>query len=213
MNAEVRHIFNTEQIDQAVAAAMVGWKAKHPGASEQDALHAETDIRTAMIASRTKDKFLNSKANRAARRAHIDAEINRLDVATCTVQEYIAIDVTEESLGLPSNMPIHNALLIEAMRAAGVMQPVQRPVQFVYKLRKNSNGLTYIDYALSAKNPYDDEDRLVGLEYAVARFAAGKIDTVVVKTKTLKEVSVRTIFEKGLDGEVSIVDIYLGSNK
>lgn len=181
MNAEVQNIFNQQAVETALEAAVSGYQAKNPQATEADIALKRAEILQNIMSSRIKDKFLNSKANRAARKAHVVAEAEKLDVQFHYAAEGVLVPKEYDPEQTPfRSHPFLSALLEELFAVAGASELVYRTVTFAYKTEAADAGWTKLVYSLSAQNPNDEEDGLVGREYAISRFANGQTITVYV---------------------------------
>lgn len=175
-NAEIQHIFNTSKVTELVNAAIDGWCAKNPNATSEEVIAKRADIATNITASRIKDKFLNSKANRAARRAHIAEEVVKHGLQFTTGHRTIAVvDKLELPAEFCNKAPTIAALLEELSNVMPIYMPHDQPVTFCFKAEKIGYGIIGVKVAMSFQNPDDEPDSLVAKEYAMARFLNGKV--------------------------------------
>jgi hypothetical protein len=68
--------------------------------------------------------------------------------------------------------------ILEIFGLAEIPKFRERMVTFAYKLEEADAGWVKLTYALSAQNPNDEKDGLVGREYALSRFAFGQTFTL-----------------------------------
>lgn len=170
-NAEVNHIFDQGAIATAVATALAGWSEKHPNATAEDILLAETDIRANIMASRAKDKFLNSGANRSARKAHIAQEAAAQNIQFFVMTEDVIVDskYSAQELNIP-HMPLVSGIVAELLNSMSPKKLVKRKVTFAVQVTDVEDGNKKLVYSLTAQNPKDEHDGLTGRETAIARY-------------------------------------------
>jgi hypothetical protein len=176
MNAEVQNVFNEDAISAAVAAAIAGYKAKNVGATEADIALKRAEIVQNIMSSRIKDKFLNSKANRTARKAHVLEEAVNQKVNFYYVEELVVRPkkFTVEELGL-SKWPLVAVFLEEFLNGVKIPEEIVRKVTLAVRTEDAEGDYKKISYALAVQNPDDEEDSLIGREYALSRFANGQV--------------------------------------
>lgn len=170
MNAEVRNIFNQDVLDSHYAEAINGWKAKHPNATPEELELIRADLRANILTSRTKNKFLNSKANRQARKAHIG------EIAALHGIEFTSVKEVVQSKYKLEELPVATSLiqeLLTEMFIEEVPKFVERTVTFAFKRVKVGRAVR-LEYAISFQNPGDSADSLVAKEYAISRMIAGQ---------------------------------------
>lgn len=182
MNAEVQNIFNQQAIEAALEAAVSGYQAKNPQATEADIALKRAEVLQSIMSSRTKDKFLNSKANRAARKAHVVAEAEKLGVQFhyATEKVLVPMEYSREHTPFRIGHPFLSALFEELFDVLRISEVVDRTVTFACKKEPVDAGWVKFVFSLSAQNPHDEEDGLVGREYAISRFANGQTTTVYI---------------------------------
>jgi hypothetical protein len=204
MNAEVRNIVNPTAIQEAVDAAMQGYLAKNPEATSADLALKEAEIRGNIAMSRVKDKFLNSKQNRAARKAHVEEAMRRHDLKCVVIGETVTISTDIHSVW--SKLDPVTRLMSLLFGIDTFDKKIVRDVTFMMKRdHVDPDGNVKIMYSLSAQNPMDDKDSLVGREYAVARFEANMTRAVWLP-KLLDDQSLASIASALLDEDV--VQVY-----
>jgi hypothetical protein len=199
MNAEVENIFNQETIDAAANAAFEGFKAKHPDASQEQLDLALVDIKANILSSRTKDKFLNSKANRDARKAHVLQVATDAGVAFAAVKQTVLVPFAfEPGEQLLNKASVFAMLLEDVISLLGIEEPVERIVTFAFKADDLGDGFSRLTYSLSAQNPKDVQDGLIGKEYAISRFVEGKTRVTYISTEILSGLGANRVFRDGI---------------
>lgn len=202
-NAEMKHIFNEEAINNAVNAAVVGWMAKNPTHTSEERAAVSDSIRANILSSRTKDKFLNSKANRSARRAHVAEEVAKHGLQFTTATDLAEVDDTfrftaEESRGIP----LLSILIEEFVNSFGMTKQVERAVTFCFKAEEIGYGHIGIKVAMSFQNPADEPDSLVAREYALSRFLDGKFVEVAVPKLAVEKLGLNRVIRECLNSDV-----------
>jgi hypothetical protein len=179
MNAEVKNIFNPEVIGSAVEAAVAGWITKNPEATQEQIQLKRADIAGSIAVSRTKDKFLNSKANRQARMEHLAQAASELGIQFYGMKETVEVQriYLAEELG-SAQSPFLANVMAELLNSIGIPELIEREVTFAVKVSDVEDGHKKVVYSLAAQNPNDERDGLIGRETAIARFYGGLTKTM-----------------------------------
>ena len=208
-NAEVQHIFSPAKVTELVDAAIAGWIEKNPQASEEEILKKRADIATNITQSRIKDKFLNSKANRQARRAHVAEKVAQHGLEFTTGSRTIMI---EDPLELPEEAhrksPFLSGLIEDLFDLVPLKKPYEQTVTYCFKHEAIGYGLIGVKVAMAFQNPDDEPDSLVAREYALARFVNGKVYQVVLPAGDVTKVGgIHAALRQAL-GETGVCDDY-----
>lgn len=201
-NAEVKHIFNEEVINAAVNAAVVGWMEKNPTHTSEERAAATDTIRANILASRTKDKFLNSKANRAARKAHVAEEAAKHGLIFVSATDLAEVDDKFEMSHdefQKCKTPFLFSLLEELVNGLGLKKQVERTVTFCVKTESIGYGQTGIKFSVSLQNPADSKDLLIAREYALARFLDGKTMEIAMPNIVVERLGINEVMRASLD--------------
>lgn len=178
MSIESENILNVDQITAAVNAAIASWDERHPEALLAEREEALGKIRLGISMARTKDKFLNSKANRDVRKQAVQAAAEELGLFFVTVKEVVAVDapLIPWDHKLHSEVPTMGSLINEFAELTGYKEYKSRNLTFCFKQTKLGHAWK-IDYSMAIQNPGDNLDGLIGKEYAVARMVSGMVLT------------------------------------
>lgn len=207
-NAEMKHIFNLGSITEAVEAAINGWIVKNPDAAPEQIREKRADIATNITAARTKEKFLNSKANRTARRAHIAEEVAKHGLTFTTASDLAEVaDVFVLPETAHDKTPLFAGLVEELINSIGLTKKVERAVTFCYKVEDIGYGTYGIKFSLALQNPADEPDALVAREYALARFLADKVVEVVAPAELVKAFGINNFIREHLN--IGIAEQYV----
>jgi hypothetical protein len=204
-NAEVQHIFNLGSITEAVEAAINGWIVKNPNATSEQIREKRADIATNITEARTKDKFLNSKANRTARRAHIAEEVAKHGLAFLTAKDLTTVDdifvMPEEAY---RKTPLIAEFFEELINSIGLKKDVERAVTFCYKTEDIGYSHTGVKLSMAFQNPADEPDALIAREYALARFLEGKIVEVAAPNLLLEKFGLNNFIRECLNTDIPV---------
>lgn len=208
-NAEVQHIFNPSKVTELVNTAIDAWCEKNPTATVEEVIAKRAEIATNITASRIKDKFLNSKANRAARRQHISEEVVKHGLQFTTGSRLIQVaDLLEFDDKDHEKAPFLTGLLEDFVNT--VIKPMklhEQAVTFCFKSEDLGYGMIGAKVAMSFQNPEDEPDSLVAREYALARFLSGKHAEAVFRKDQIDQVGLHPAIRNALV-QTGIVDAY-----
>lgn len=174
MNApEALNILNRDAINAQVNGAIAGWMAKNPNHTAAERAAATDEIAMRIMTSRTKDKFLNSKANRQIRKAHVAATAADFGLIFASVKETVDAGWKEGDYPEPKNFL--EELLMDIFHSA-IPNNVIRTATFCFKPIVIEEGrILRVDFSMALQNPRDTHDGLLAKEYAVARMLAAKV--------------------------------------
>jgi hypothetical protein len=178
MNApEARTLFDESSAHNQITAAVNGWISKNPQHTREALAEAEAEIRSRILESRSKGKYLNSKPVRDLRKSGVATLIAEHGWEYVTVKQTVEVKGSGRNQEAPRN--VFEAFLYEMISDFDT-HFVDRTVSFLF--HKSRAGKAFcLEYAIALQNPADTPDSLVAKELVVTRMLEGKTIKMYMK--------------------------------
>jgi hypothetical protein len=197
MNAEVQNIFSAEAMQSQIDDAVANFQKKHPDASQSKIQEFCTEVELRIGISRTKNKYLNSKPNRTARKEHVETALKENGLAILTYKELVkeplnARKIADEAFPV-AKTPALNCLIEDILLAFPILVDVERTVTVVVKTIDMGDDNTRIEFSMALQNPNDQFDALQGKEVAIGRYMVNKILTMYIPNSVIENLGLPKI--------------------